>query len=136
MVRGSILAGVLLAAAPALAEVDTSSANYMLPHCQQFLNPEPQELRNLTSMGLCAGIVRGIAFLAEYSDVGGLAFSGEGVMTAANRRWRCLDIPEHVTLGQEIRVVVRYIEARPSRMHEPFNSLALEALFDAWPCRD
>jgi hypothetical protein len=40
------------------------------------------------------------------------------------------------TLEQKIRVVVAYIEARPNRMHENFNFLAIEALRDAWPCRE
>jgi hypothetical protein len=49
---------------------------------------------------------------------------------------RCLDIPVGVNNGQMVGVVVRYIEARPYRMHEPFLPLALEALFDAWACRN
>jgi hypothetical protein len=47
----------------------------------------------------------------------------------------CIDIPDGVTLGQEVKVVVAYIDARPARMHEPFTQLALEALRTAWPCR-
>src|SRR5258708_9926592 len=31
--------------------------------------------------------------------------------------------------------IIAYIEARPTRMHESFNDLALEALRTAWPCR-
>ncbi len=46
-----------------------------------------------------------------------------------------MKIPDSVTQGQIVGIVVLYIEARPSRMHEPFRSLALEALFDAWSCR-
>jgi Rap1a immunity proteins len=33
-----------------------------------------------------------------------------------------------------VAVVIKYIEARPERMHEPFADLALEALKAAWPC--
>jgi hypothetical protein len=36
---------------------------------------------------------------------------------------------------QIIRVIVRYINERPERMHEHFELLALEALQQAWPCR-
>jgi Rap1a immunity proteins len=32
-------------------------------------------------------------------------------------------------------VVIKYIEARPERMHEQFGKLALEALTAAWPCK-
>jgi Rap1a immunity proteins len=38
-----------------------------------------------------------------------------------------------VTRGQTVRFVVNYIEARPTRMDEPFWQLALQALIDAWP---
>jgi Rap1a immunity proteins len=40
-----------------------------------------------------------------------------------------------VTTVQSVAVVVKYIEARPQRMHEPFGKLALEALTAAWPCK-
>jgi hypothetical protein len=34
-----------------------------------------------------------------------------------------------------VAVVIKYIEARPERMHERFGDLALEALTAAWPCK-
>jgi len=40
-----------------------------------------------------------------------------------------------VTTVQSVAVVVKYIEARPERMHELFGVLALEALTAAWPCK-
>ena len=40
-----------------------------------------------------------------------------------------------MTTNQAIAVVVKYIEARPERMHEDFRALALEALTAAWPCK-
>jgi Rap1a immunity proteins len=43
--------------------------------------------------------------------------------------------PAGVTIAQEVRVVVVYIDARPARMHEPFKMLVVEALRAAWPCR-
>jgi hypothetical protein len=43
---------------------------------------------------------------------------------------------EGVTQGQAVAVVVKYIEARPERMHESFGKLALLALVTAWPCGD
>ncbi len=48
---------------------------------------------------------------------------------------RCVDIPESTTNRQFVQVVVRYIEAQPKRMNEQFRVLAVEALFDAWPCK-
>jgi hypothetical protein len=40
-----------------------------------------------------------------------------------------------VTVGQTVAVVIKYIEARPERMHEDFGKLAYEALTAAWPCK-
>ena len=40
-----------------------------------------------------------------------------------------------VSVNQQVRVVVRYIDARPNRLREDFRVLALEALKDAWPCQ-
>jgi Rap1a immunity proteins len=37
--------------------------------------------------------------------------------------------------AEGVRVVIKYIEARPERMQEPFGKLALEALEEAWPCK-
>jgi hypothetical protein len=63
--------------------------------------------------GVCIGAVQAIAFIHK----------------------QCADIPSGVTTGQLIRVVIRYIEARPKRMNETFAALVAEALVDAWPCR-
>jgi Rap1a immunity proteins len=43
--------------------------------------------------------------------------------------------PKGVTRGQARAVVIKYIEARPQRMHEDFGMLAVEALKAAWPCQ-
>jgi hypothetical protein len=98
---------------------DTDSANYRLPYCKLFIDERPVRSRPEALLaGMCEGIIYSIVFM---------------VHTPGRQ---CADIPSGVTIGQEIRVVVRYIETRPSRMHEPFVSLALEALVDAWPCHD
>jgi hypothetical protein len=127
-------ASTALTITAASAVEDTNSANFMLPACKAFLDqrstPDP------LVQGICAGMVQAIAFMAENTDIGATALSGEGRMRAIKERWRCADIPTGVTVGQEVRVVISYIEARPKRMHEPFRALALEALLDAWPCRD
>jgi hypothetical protein len=39
--------------------------------------------------------------------------------------------PERATVGQTLRMVVRYIDQRPERMHERFEDLALEAILEA-----
>jgi Rap1a immunity proteins len=110
------------------AAQDTGSANYISPGCQDFLNLKqpPTDVQ-----GFCAGTVAGISFVGK--DLRRLRPSYPSESDAVTSL-HCLDIPEKVTLMQLVRGVLAYIEARPPRMHESFNDLALEAL-RAWPCR-
>jgi len=62
----------------------------------------------------CAGFIEGLAYGA-----GGTHFCQ----------------PEGVTPRQAVAVIIKYIEARPERMHERFGDLAIEALTAAWPCK-
>ena len=92
---------------PASAE-DINSANYILPGCKGSLGTQMWE------QGRCAGFIEGLGY-----GVGGRDF--------------CL--PKGVTTVQSVAVVIRYIEARPQRMHQHFGKLATEALTAAWPCK-
>ena len=73
--------------------------------------------RATDSSGYCLGLVDGIV----YGETGRDTF--------------CIPSGAGVTLGQEVRVIVAYIDARPARLHHDFRLLALEALIDAWPCK-
>jgi Rap1a immunity proteins len=42
-------------------------------------------------------------------------------------------MPDSVTREQGARVVVRWMESNPDRLHEPLALLAIEALRAAWP---
>ena len=53
----------------------------------------------------------------------------------AKEGFKCTAIPADVVTSQFLRVVIKYVEARPERMHEPLHLLALDAFFDAWPCK-
>jgi hypothetical protein len=106
----------------AKADVDTSSANWLMPGCRAFISDSPDATipnasRNaaLLLQGLCAGNV-------------------EGVWDTAFRFGEVCS-PEGAINEQAVRVVVQYIDARPARMQERFAGLALEALIAAWPCK-
>ena len=92
---------------PANAE-DLNSANYILPGCK------PLDPRSTATWkhGLCAGFVAGVVYAAPN-----------------------LCLPQGLTNNQAVAVVIKYIEARPERMHENFGKLAVEALSAAWPCK-
>ena len=127
-ITASLLFGAALALTLTAAE-DTTSAKYILPGCQDFLNlKQPHTDRR----GFCAGTVAGISFVGK--DLHRLRPSYPSESEAVTWLY-CLDIPEKATLMQLVRVVIAYIEARPARMAERFNDLALEALRAAWPCR-
>jgi len=96
---------------------DNKSANYILPGCRHVApmasgRVGPADLN--FKAGLCVGQVSAIAVAAPLlrEDI-----------------W-C--IPESVTRGQMVQVVIRWIDERPNRMHEPFVTLAL---MDAWACK-
>ena len=94
---------------PASAQ-DISSANFILTGCKGYLNREG----NAWAQGHRVGFIDGLV-----SVVGGVGFC----------------VPDGVTNRQGVAVVVKYIEARPERMHERFSVLAIEALTAAWPCK-
>ena len=110
MTKGFAVAILLALTMPASAE-DLDSANYYLPGCKGFLEITSSDA---TRQWLCAGFVSGLAF-----GIAGKDFCP----------------PKRVTAGQSVAVVVKYIEARPQRMHEHFGKLAIEALTAAWPCK-
>src|SRR4051794_29885190 len=107
--RTLVIVGLLLGGVTgARAEQDRNSANFMMPAWR----PAPDGSGNEFLEGVCYGIVNGISWMAG-----------------------SVCPPAGVTKEQGVRVVIRYIDARPSRMHEDFKVLALEALTAAWPCR-
>jgi hypothetical protein len=42
--------------------------------------------------------------------------------------------PEPATNGQAIRVVIKFMESHPERLHEKFQVLLLAALREVWRC--
>jgi Rap1a immunity proteins len=116
----STLTALVITAANA-AE-DAASAGYMLPHCKASLHYPPGTFIE----GYCAGIVAGMVAVAQPLFAPGQSRAAE----------RCLDIPENVSNRRLVEAVVSYIEARPQWMEQQFRVLAVQALFDTWPCKN
>jgi len=130
--RATIISGTLsmaLTITAAAGAEDKNSANFMLPSCKALVDNTPA---SNFRQGQCQGMVAAIVFMATNSELGVTAFSG---VRGLEKKPRCADLPRGVTNGQMVRVVIRYIEERPTRMHELFMGLALEAILDVWPCR-
>lgn len=93
----------------AVAQTSTS-ANDTMPGCRHFMVPGDNDEPFL--QGWCGGLISALSFMS--ADV-------------------CN--PKGATRGQIVRVVVKYIDDRPARMHEDFRQLAVEAMRAAWPCK-
>jgi hypothetical protein len=107
-----LVVAILIALMMPARAVDLHSANLVLPGCKGFLDktsvPAPDEA---IMEGYCVGFLEGLGYTTDFCQ------------------------PKGVTTNQAVAVVVKYIEARPERMHEDFRALALEALIAAWPCK-
>ena len=126
MTRSVLLEATALALTVTAASAQVNSANEMMPHCRNALDPKSAE--NLYAQGACVGTIVGIAFVAV--SLNALSPSDENV-----RRELCVNPSATGTKGQLVRTVVAYIDARPARMHESLDELALEALRTARPCK-
>jgi hypothetical protein len=122
----------LIVTAGSAAE-DIRSANFVMPGCQSLAKNESVDA---VQQGICAGGVNAIVVMAgTMKSTLDADPDRTGMLHSLIRDRMCIDVPSTATPGQAIRVVIAYIEARPARIHEDFNILALEALRTAWPCR-
>jgi hypothetical protein len=110
-----VVAILLALTMPANAQINPrSTANDMLSGCKGFIGDKtPPSLKEALGQGRCGGYLAALVY--------------------ARSVFSCL--PEGATPEQGARIVVKYIEARPKRMDEPFGKLAVEALEEAWPCK-
>jgi hypothetical protein len=120
----ALLLGVAVAALVAqpidAQQPDTNSANYLLPACKNFLvTGDSRPITSAFYQGVCVGTVDTLHLL---------------IRILPETPFRSCP-PNQVTTGQELRVIIAYIEARPQRMHENFRILAIEAMREAWPCK-
>src|SRR5215216_3595674 len=107
---------VFLSIVSASAHAQTPTGNDIYRACRDVLDAE--SLTNLSGQGQCAGIVSAtVYFLALH---------------LRNEPKVCP--PQGATNEQAIRVVVRYMEANPSKLGIPIYVLAIDALRSAWPC--
>lgn len=73
------------------------------------------------------GFLQGAGRMREYHAA---------IVTAAFPAWKdqtC--VPANATVGQVARVLVKFLEDNPNRLHEPVGLLYMEALYDAFPCK-
>jgi hypothetical protein len=87
--------------------------------------PRPGTFRNANAAfddGYCIGVLHGLSFLSV------------GPPSTRNEIRFCP--PPKATEGQGLRVVLNFLRNNPARTHEQFEILILNALHEAWPCRN
>jgi len=116
MIRGSAVAiSLLFIMADASGDqTGVPSANWVMPGCRSLVvDKESGSGDEIFRHGVCAGAIAAIIEMGQGS---------------------VLCPPRQMTYGQYGQVVVEFIDANPSRIHEPFTRLAIEAFAKAWPC--
>jgi Rap1a immunity proteins len=114
----ALIVAMILNCGVTVAQPNQTSADYVMPGCRDaaslitFSNVGESE-EQVSRMGLCAGIVLGLSFMAQPYGI-------------------C--VPAGTTAQQATSIVVQYIDGQPARIHEDFNRFAVEALRTNWPC--
>jgi len=104
----------------------TQSANTIMRGCRSLVSDSTiDDPTDSFLAGICAGTIDALAYEASMLTLS----------SAPAPHAEVFCIPKETKIDQQIRVVVKYIEARPERMHERFALLALLALIEAWPCK-
>jgi hypothetical protein len=124
LIRLAALLLLLLAVeAPFTAQAqspDYGSGNYMAAPCKMVADQAVEkDASNVTTYraGLCMGKVASLRYVLNFLE----------------DPYRSCP-PKTATVGQHIKVVSAFLEQNPSRLHEEFDKLALEAMRQAWPC--
>ena len=103
----AMLAGVLTATTTAWA--NSNSASEMLPICKAVYTGEAA-IKSTACLGQVFGIASTLIYL-------------EFVCT-----------PQGIKSNEALRVVLKYLDDHPERLHESFTVLAIEGLISEWPC--
>jgi hypothetical protein len=112
MIKYLLGAVLLCGSGPALAVENHTTANDLMAGCRALYDDTGAKLsqERLVDAAECLGILVAVMRL----------------MTCA---------ADGVSYAQGARVLVAYLDARPTRLHERLPDLAKEALVAAWPCK-
>ena len=123
LVGAAIVAGGALWTTTARAQnLLPSTGNDLIQHCGQAVRAMDGERKpnmDFRGMGFCQGLLRGVWDVSSSSD------------TPLYRR---VCHPDTVNLEQAIRVVHKWLEDHPKRLHETSSWLVTEALARSWSC--
>ena len=114
----ALIVAIIFNCGVAVAEPNPTSADYVMPGCRELaslvtFSSVGESEEEVSRMSFCAGIVIGLSFMGQSYGI-------------------C--VPAGTTAQQAASIVVQYIDGQPTRIHEDFNSFAVEALRASWPC--
>jgi len=114
----TLIAVMIFNCGVAVAEPNQTSADYIMPGCRDaaslmIFSRVGESEQEVSLMSFCLGIVVGLSFMGQPYGI-------------------C--VPAGTTSQQATSIVVQYIDGQPARIHEDFNSFAVEALRANWPC--
>lgn len=125
--KAAILA--LLATLPLVARAGSDDGNQLLSDCKMMLRIADGEtlsketLGNIHRAASCVGRMQGITTTSTMYEASG----------RMKERLICLP-PEGINNGQAGRVVVKYLESNPEKLHKNGTILAFFAIAEAFPC--
>jgi hypothetical protein len=100
------------ASAPSRATESVITGNFLIESCQIAIDASAQNVYDGWRSGVCNGLVTGIMYASPTV---------------------CHD-PD-VTLGQAMRVLEKYLQDHPEKLHLSGSALTDEALTQAFPCK-
>jgi hypothetical protein len=122
-----------------MALADADDAIEILPGCKHFVEitdgksrdiydrmTVPEAVINGMNIGKCLGIILGARYVRDIEHPVAQRLLGGDCSTPR--------IPQRINMGQLVRTVIRYLDKRPSRLHDAFISVAIAAFEEAWPC--
>lgn len=108
MLRAAIFAAAV-AVLPSVGETEELwSTDFLMQYCRN--RPGGSAVQSYLR-GFCSGMIYGVANTSP-----------------------AICLPDRVTQDEAVRVVMRYVDARPRRRQESLLDLATEALATRWPC--
>ena len=115
---------VLLFAISANSKAFGSDGNELLVHCKAVITGIEDSKSRDTELALkataCIGIVRGMLVASIFYE--------------SNSNSNILCFPDKLTTKQAIRIVVKFLEDNPKKLHESDHSLIMESLYNAYSC--
>ncbi len=117
----AVLVGATLSLLPvsSSAEEPALSGGVLLKYCESvFQDRVPRSFE----AGICMGMLQTLTYIQPLLD------------PKYGKAGYCL--PQGLSYEQEIRVVLTYLQSHPERLQEEGQTLALDALHQAFPCKE